>query len=74
MTHIRFALILLLAACVPLPPKPAAPLPPKPAETVRYQASPFSALPGWAGANLAPSLRAFQIGRASCRERVFRTV
>jgi len=62
MTHIRFALILLLAACVPLPPKPVAPLPPKPAETVRYQASPFSALPGWAGANLAPSLRAFQIG------------
>jgi peptidoglycan lytic transglycosylase A len=62
MTHIRFALILLLAGCAPLPPKPGVPLPPKPAETVRYQASAFSALPGWAGASLAPSLRAFQIG------------
>ena len=62
MTHIRFALILLLAGCAPLPPKPGAPPPAKPAETVRYQASPFSALPGWAEANLAPSLRAFQTG------------
>ena len=62
MTHIRFALILLLAGCVPVPPKPEAPISPKPPETVRYQQSPFSALPGWAGAGLAPSLRAFQTG------------
>jgi len=62
MTHIRFALILLLAGCVPVPPKPEAPTPPRPAETVRYQQSPFSALPGWSGASLAPSLRAFQSG------------
>jgi membrane-bound lytic murein transglycosylase A len=64
MTHIRVALILLLAACTPLPPKPEAPTPPpKPvAETARYVAAPFSALPGWSSASLAPSLRAFQSG------------
>ena len=57
MIQLRFALVLLLAGCVPLPPKA-----PPPAETVRYDQRPFSSLPGWAGATLAPGLRAFQLG------------
>jgi len=53
----------MVAACAPLPEKPA-PLcpcpPPKPAaETVRYEPRAFSDLPGWSSTALAPSLRAF---------------
>ena len=60
MTHIRLALILLLAGCVAPPPKLE---PPKPApESARFEPAPFSALPGWSRATLAPSLQAFQSG------------
>jgi membrane-bound lytic murein transglycosylase A len=71
--------ILLLAGCSQFPQRPdvlacpqsaACPKcpqcpPPKPApETVRYQEAPFDALPGWSGAALQPSLRAFLAGCA----------
>jgi len=70
MTHIlrraSFALILLAAACTPLPPKPApVPTPPKPPsgpESALYQEVAFDTLPGWTQAALAPSLRAFLTG------------
>src|SRR6185503_5512643 len=71
MTHIfrraSFALILLAAACTPLPPRPPSPpvaKPPAPAgaETAQYQEVAFDALPGWSQAALAPSLRAFLMG------------
>jgi membrane-bound lytic murein transglycosylase A len=66
MTHMRYAalLILLVAACAPTPPRQDTALcpcpPPKPeAETVRYEPRGFPDLPGWSGAQLEPSLRAF---------------
>src|SRR5262245_46153021 len=72
MTHIfsrsLLALIVVVAACTPLPPKPPAPPPPvaKPPptgpETALYQEAAFDALPGWSQAALAPSLRAFLTG------------
>lgn len=60
-------LILVLAACTQAPRKPEAPAcpcpPPKPApETARYQETAFDALPGWPGAKLDASLRAFLAG------------
>ena len=61
MTHIRLALILLLAGCVAPPPKPEAPTKPAP-ESARFEPASFSALPGWSRATLAPSLQAFQGG------------
>jgi membrane-bound lytic murein transglycosylase A len=63
MTHIRLALILLVAACAPLPPeKPEAPPAKPPAESAFYLEWSFEALPGWAGADHASSLRAFLAG------------
>ena len=74
MTHILrralLALIVLSAACTPLPPKPVPPPPPvaKPPppptgpETAQYQEVAFDTLPGWSQAALAPSLRAFLMG------------
>ena len=71
MTHMRIAFlasVLLLAACVPLPPKPepiACPVcpPPKPApESARYLEATFESLPGWPGQGLERSLRAFLTG------------
>jgi membrane-bound lytic murein transglycosylase A len=64
MTHIRFALILLLAACTPLPPEPPVAAPPaKPAaEAAFYLEWSFDALPGWQGADLQQSLQAFVAG------------
>jgi membrane-bound lytic murein transglycosylase A len=58
------AAILLVAACTQLPPQPQPPTPPlKPApEFARYQATTFSALPGWPSPALAVSLRAFLNG------------
>jgi membrane-bound lytic murein transglycosylase A len=71
MSHMRrvcLGLILLAAACAPAPQKPAALCPcppPKPEpETVRYEPRGFSDLPGWASAQLEPSLRAFLAGCA----------
>lgn len=62
MTHIRWLSILLVSGCTTLPPQCPCP-PPKPApETVRYEARAFADLPGWASAELAPSLRAFVAG------------
>jgi membrane-bound lytic murein transglycosylase A len=75
MTHIVRAsaslvfAILALAGCGSLqqPPAasacPACPAPPRSAQTT-YQQLPFAALPGWAGATLAPGLRAFAAGCA----------
>jgi membrane-bound lytic murein transglycosylase A len=58
----RFVLILLLAACTPLPPQPEAP-PAKPApEAAFYLEWSFEALPGWESADLLQSLRAFVAG------------
>jgi len=69
MTHIRLALlalIVLAAACTPLPPKPEPTPPPiKPPsgpETALYQEAAFDSLPGWSQASLVPSLRAFLAG------------
>jgi membrane-bound lytic murein transglycosylase A len=70
MTHIfrrvSFALILLAAACTPVPPKPEpVPTPPKPPagpESAVYQEVAFDTLPGWTQAALVPSLRAFLTG------------
>src|SRR5438874_1110261 len=70
MSHIARALlglIVLIAACAPLPPKPQVamcPCPPaKPEpESARYQETSFAALPGWREASLQPSLRAFITG------------
>jgi membrane-bound lytic murein transglycosylase A len=60
------AAILLVAACTPLPPKPATVPPPvKPPsgpEAALYQEVAFDTLPGWAQASLAQSLRAFLVG------------
>ena len=57
-------MIVVVAGCVPLPPKPE-PTPPKPPsgpETALYQEAAFDALPGWPQASLLPSLRAFLSG------------
>src|SRR4051794_19114180 len=69
MTHIlrsaSLALILLAAACAPLPPKPEPAPPAKPPagpETALYQEVAFDALPGWPHASPLPSLRAFLAG------------
>jgi len=72
MTHISralLALIVVVAACTPLPPKPEPAPPAKPpsvpptaAETVLYQEVAFSTLPGWPQASLSQSLRAFLVG------------
>jgi membrane-bound lytic murein transglycosylase A len=70
MTHMRrgvLASILMLAACVPLPPQPVLVCPQcppaKPApETAGYIESTFEALPGWPSAGLERSLRAFITG------------
>jgi membrane-bound lytic murein transglycosylase A len=74
----RFLLLLIvlgLAACAPNPPRedltcpmePACPACPqcpvvKPPESARYVETSFASLPGWQGATLAPSLRAFLAG------------
>ena len=66
MSHIRFALILLIAGCAPAP-RPDCPVCPPPKaepETARYEARAFSDLPGWSNAQLEPSLRAFAAGCA----------
>src|SRR5262245_44284060 len=70
MSHTRSVSLglILLAACTSAPQKPA-PMcpcpPPKPeAEAARYEAKGFSDLPGWKGAQLEPSLRAFAAGCA----------
>jgi membrane-bound lytic murein transglycosylase A len=60
--------ILALAGCATPPPAPAAPCPvcpatPRPADA-KYLQTPFAAVPGWAGAALAPGLRAFASGCA----------
>ncbi len=61
-THIACALI-VLAGCAPLAPCPVCP--PKPApERALYRAVGFASLPGWQGAALEPSLRAFLAGCA----------
>ena len=57
----------MLAACTQLPPAPPCPQcpPPKPPpapEKAVYLEMPFEALPGWTGAALEPSLRAFLAG------------
>jgi membrane-bound lytic murein transglycosylase A len=68
MTHIlaraSFAVILLAAACTPLPPKPAPkpPVTPTTPESAIYNETAFDAVPGWAQASLVPSLRAFLTG------------
>lgn len=69
MTHIlrsaSFALILLAAACSPVPPKPEPTPPAKPPvgpETALYQEAGYETLPGWPQASLLPSLRAFLAG------------
>ena len=68
MIHMRYAAVLgiLLAACTTTPPPPPVPAPcpvcppPKPEpEAARYEPRGFADLPGWASAQLAPSLRAF---------------
>ena len=67
MSHMRCvsaALILLTAACVQAPPCPVCPPPRPEPETARYEARPFSDLPGWSSAQLEPSLRAFAAGCA----------
>jgi membrane-bound lytic murein transglycosylase A len=63
--------ILVLAGCANLPQPTAAaradcpvcPAPPRPAEA-KYHQMPFDVIPGWAGAALAPGLRAFAAGCA----------
>src|SRR5690242_16655427 len=52
MQRLAFALILVAAACTPLPPAGRGP----------YLPTSFEALPGWAEAKLEPSLRAFLAG------------
>ena len=70
MTHIVRVLavlssaILVLAGCAELPKEPACPVcpaPPRPLEAA-YEQAPFTAIPGWADADLAAGLRAFAAG------------
>ncbi len=63
MTHMRFVLILLLAACAPLSPPvpPEAPAKPAP-EAAFYLEWSFEALPGWPAPDLQHSLQAFAAG------------
>lgn len=49
------------AACPPCRECPRCPEPPRPAE-LRYEQTPFAAIPGWRSAELAPGLRAFAAG------------
>ena len=70
MTHIArvlaslFCAILMLAGCATPPqPCPACPAPPRVAEA-KLQQVPFTAIPGWANAPIAPGLRAFAAGCA----------
>jgi len=60
------ALIVVVAGCTPLPPKPEpTPPPAKPPagpETALYQEVGFDTLPGWPQTSLLPSLRAFLLG------------
>lgn len=58
----RLALILLLAACAPLPPPPHPQPQPPASEAAHYLEWAFEALPGWPGADLEHSLRAFAAG------------
>ena len=74
-THIRLRLlagwtaILLAAGCAQLPAPPCpCPPPAKPAAEARYLPVEFGALPGWAGAPLAASVRAFVTGCARVAE------
>src|SRR5262245_8173034 len=68
MTHmfrrVLLALIVVVAGCAPVPPKPepTVPKPPAGPETALYQEVGFDALPGWPQASLLPSLRAFLSG------------
>ena len=55
MTHMRYALILLLAGCAQLPPRTAP-------ESVRYLPASYEMLPGWGAARHAASLQAFLAG------------
>ena len=61
-THI-LGIILLAAGCAQVPPPCPCP-PPKAADNARYEPVAFAALPGWSGAPLAASLRAFAAGCA----------
>ena len=69
MTHIPRALVLLVPAILALGgcsapgvcPKCAEPEP-APRAAVRYEPTPFAAIPGWASAELGPGLRAFVAG------------
>ncbi len=63
MTHIRFALILLVAGCTQAPLRPVDRPVERPVdENARYVAVPFTALPAWGEARHAASLRAFLAG------------
>jgi membrane-bound lytic murein transglycosylase A len=64
MTHIRLAMIVLVGGCTSLPPQCPCPPPKAAPETARYEARGFADLPGWASADLEPSLRAFLAGCA----------
>jgi membrane-bound lytic murein transglycosylase A len=61
---VLFAAILLAAGCAQVPPQGACPCPPKPAPPAeaRYEAMPFTSLPGWRSAPMAASVRAFVAG------------
>jgi membrane-bound lytic murein transglycosylase A len=58
MSHIRLALIVLVAGCTSVPPPKPLPAP----ETVTYVPRGFADLPGWTAADLEASLRAFIAG------------
>jgi len=63
MTHIRFALIVLVAGCTQAPLRPVEPPIERPVdEKARYTAVPFTALPAWREARHATSLQAFLAG------------
>src|SRR5260221_12526366 len=59
MTHIRFALIVLVAGCAQAPQRPIE----RPVDgNARYVAVSFTMLPGWSEARHAASLQAFLAG------------